>query len=139
MTATAEKKFMSAAEYEERGPAILDRLGRLKFCAEAIIPDYPIGRRERGQCKLGAEFVKGKGFRTLRQTTDRHGHWCAPKKSTYSPWPIIVVFDEGADREVQYRGRSPRALRRLGRLVQAERRGCRLGAKQAERDPQGGR
>lgn len=43
------------------------------LCPEATIEDYPIGRRERGKCRLQVERARGKGYRTVRTTTDRLG------------------------------------------------------------------
>ena len=69
----------------------LGKIGTMTFLAEGIIEDYPIGRKLRGNCKLSAEYKKGKGFRTVRQTTDKNGRWCKPKTSTYCNHPISVV------------------------------------------------
>jgi hypothetical protein len=62
---------------------------------DATIDDYPIGRRERGKCRLQVERAAGKGYRTVRTTTNKHGRWCAPKKSTYGNAVIVVVRGYG--------------------------------------------
>ena len=54
---------------------------------------YPIGRRERGKCRLHVERAKNKGYRTVRTTTNKFGRWCAPKKSTYRNGIYVVVRD----------------------------------------------
>jgi hypothetical protein len=62
-----------------------------ELCLDATIDDYPIGRRERGRCRLQVERAAGKGYRTVRTTNNKHGRWCAPKKSTYTSNVIVVV------------------------------------------------
>jgi hypothetical protein len=57
---------------------------------EHTIEDYPIGRRDRGKCKLGFECKRGE-WRTVKTTTDKNGRWCNPKRSTYSDDVICVV------------------------------------------------
>ncbi len=64
---------------------------------EAIIEEYPIGRGDRGKCKLSFDYAAGKGWRSVRTTTNRNGHWCNPKRSVYSNLgmgggPIAVVI-----------------------------------------------
>jgi hypothetical protein len=68
----------------------------MDLCLDATIDDYPIGRRERGKCRLQVERAEGKGYRTVRTTTNKHGHWCAPKKSTYrnSVYVVIREYDD---------------------------------------------
>jgi hypothetical protein len=65
---------------------------------DATIADYPIGRRERGQCRLQVERAKGKGYRTVRTTTDKLGRWCQPHKSTFRPAITVVVDDLEGER-----------------------------------------
>ena len=67
---------------------------------EYVIDDYPIGRRDRGKCRLGVEHSKGRGWRTVRTTTDKHGRWCSPKKSVYHEG-IIVVYTRPGDQHVE--------------------------------------
>ena len=66
------------------------------ICLDATIDDYPIGRRERGKSRLQVERVEGKGYRTVRTTTNKFGRWCAPKKSTYrnSVYVVIRNYDD---------------------------------------------
>ena len=54
------------------------------LCLDATIEDYPIGRRERGKCRLQVERASGKGYRTVRTTTDRSGRWCKPHRGWVS-------------------------------------------------------
>jgi hypothetical protein len=60
-------------------------------CLDASIDDYPIGRWERGKCRLQVERAAGKGYRTVRTTSNRFGRWCKPKKSTYTNNVTVVV------------------------------------------------
>jgi hypothetical protein len=69
----------------------LAKIGSMTFLTEGVIDDYPIGRKLRGKCKLSAEYKKGKGFRTVRQTTDKNDKWYKPKTSRYCDHPISVV------------------------------------------------
>ncbi len=68
------------------------------LCLEATIDDYPIGRRERGKCRLQVERAKGKGYRTVRTTTDKLGRWCKPHKSTFRNDITVVVDDLEGER-----------------------------------------
>src|SRR5262249_38994885 len=58
----------------------------------------PIGRRERGQCRLQVERASGKGYRTVRTTTDRSGRWCKPHRSTFRNVVTVVVDDFEGER-----------------------------------------
>jgi hypothetical protein len=80
-------------EIRETFTEVRDRLARSNLCPDATIDDYPIGRRERGKCRLQVERAQNKGYRTVRNTTSKYGRWCAPKKSTYSNSLIVVVRD----------------------------------------------
>jgi hypothetical protein len=73
----------------------LAKVGSMTFLAEGIIDDYPIGRKTRGKCKLSVEYKKGKGFRTVRQTTDKDDNWCKPHTSRYYDAPTSVVRHQG--------------------------------------------
>jgi hypothetical protein len=70
-----------------------EQLESSQLCLDATINDYPIGRRERGKCRLQVERAQNKGYRTVRTTTNKHGRWCKPHKSTYSNSLIVVVRD----------------------------------------------
>jgi hypothetical protein len=70
-----------------------ERIGRAIVSTSATIADYPIGARNRGQCRIEVERVKGKGYRSIKTTTNRDGLWCAPKKSTYRPYPMAVMAE----------------------------------------------
>jgi hypothetical protein len=64
---------------------------------DTTIEDYPIGRCERGKCRLQVERDKKKGFRTVKTTTNKFGRWCTPKKSTFTDTAICVI--DLADRQ----------------------------------------
>jgi hypothetical protein len=95
---------------------VRDKISKMYLRLDAVIDDYPIGRRERGKCRLQVERAKGKGYRTVRTTTNKHGNWCAPKKSTYrnAVWVVATHVDGEHDTawlsvgfpELQYGGTS---------------------------------
>jgi hypothetical protein len=64
---------------------------------DTTIEDYPIGRRERGKCRLQVERDKKRGYRTVKTTTNQFGRWCAPKRSTFTDTAICVI--DLADRQ----------------------------------------
>ena len=70
------------------------------LCLDATIDDYPIGRRERGECRLQVERVAGKDYRTIRTTTNKIGRWCKPKKSTYRNCVYVVISEYDAEHRV---------------------------------------
>lgn len=96
---TATKEIPSVAEVCEAATKAFDKLRALTFHKQYIIQDYPIGRRDRGMCKLEVEFHKSKGYRTVRTTSRPSGRWCKPKKSIYSDSPHVVVSGDGVDKE----------------------------------------
>ena len=71
--------------------AVRHKLACMNLCLDATIDDYPIGRRERGKCRLQVERAADKGYRTVRTTTNKFGRWCKPKKSTYTNNVTVVV------------------------------------------------
>jgi hypothetical protein len=91
------KEILAHDEIQATFAEVRDQIERSHLCLDATIDDYPIGRRERGKCRLQVERAAGKGYRTVRTTTNKHGRWCAPKKSTYSNNVIVVV--NGVDEE----------------------------------------
>ena len=78
-----ETKIPTHDEIRATFASVRDLVQRNHLCLDATIDDYPIGRRERGKCRLQVERAAGKGYRTVRTTTNKFGRWCAPKKSTY--------------------------------------------------------
>ncbi len=56
--------------------------------------DWPIGGKNRGQCKFEVE-VNARGERVLKSTTNKHGSWCKPKATTYAKKCAIVDGDDG--------------------------------------------
>jgi hypothetical protein len=86
-----ETKIPTHDEIRATFAQVRDQIERSHLCLDATIDDYPIGRRDRGKCRLQVERAKNKGYRTVRTTTNRAGRWCAPKKSTYSNSLIVVV------------------------------------------------
>ena len=85
--------FQTAGEIRATFAACASRSPAAISASTPTIDDYPIGRRERGKCRLQVERAQGKGYRTVRTTTNKSGRWCAPKKSTYSNSLIVVVRD----------------------------------------------
>jgi hypothetical protein len=61
---------------------------------EASFDDWPSGRA-RVACKFWIESDPKKGERVCRQTEDKHGRPCKPKKTTYSLRCAIVDGDDG--------------------------------------------
>ena len=76
------------------------QIAAMDLCLDATIDDYPIGRRDRGKCRLQVERAAGKGYRTVRTTTNKHGRWCAPKKSTYGNAVTVVVSNYDDEHQV---------------------------------------
>jgi hypothetical protein len=72
------------------------------MCLDATIDDYPIGGSNRGKCRLQVERAAGKGYRTVKTTTDKHGRWCKPHKGIYRPDVTVVVTGPGGDRDAQW-------------------------------------
>lgn len=60
----------------------------------AEFSDWPIGGKNRGQCKFAIEDVNGK-YRVIKQTTNKAGAWCKPKKTTFGGKAVIVDGDDG--------------------------------------------
>lgn len=85
---------MSLATHDEIRAALSAaalRLGQLQFLDTMVIEDYPIGIGGRGKCRLAVQYKDRKGWRTVRETTDKHGRWRKPKYSIYDAFPIAVV------------------------------------------------
>ncbi len=61
---------------------------------EASFDDWPSGRA-RVRCRFWIESDPKKGERVCRQTEDKHGRPCKPKKTTYAPRFAIVDGDDG--------------------------------------------
>ena len=76
------------------------KIASMNLCLGATIDDYPIGRRERGKCRLHVERAAGKGYRAVRTTTNKFGRWCAPKKSTYRNSVYVVIRDYDDEHQV---------------------------------------
>ena len=91
-----EKVMPTLDEIRATFESVRHKIGSMNLCLDATIDDYPIGRRERGKCRLQVERAKGKGYRTVRTTTNKFGRWCAPKKSTYrnSVYAVIRHYDD---------------------------------------------
>ena len=69
------------------------------LCLDATIDDYPIGRRDRGRCRLQVERAPGKGYRTVRTSKNNRGIWCKPHKSTYGGHVLVVIKDWDVDHQ----------------------------------------
>jgi hypothetical protein len=91
-----ETKIPTPDEIRATFEAVRHKIGCMDLCLDATIDDYPIGRRERGKWRLQVERAVGKGYRTVRTTTNKFGRWCAPKKSTYrnSVYVVIRNYDD---------------------------------------------
>ena len=86
-------KIPTVKEIRAKFAEVRGVIAKSDLCLDATIDDYPIGRRERGKCRLQVERAAGKGYRTVRTTTNKFGRWCAPKKSTYRNSVYVVVRD----------------------------------------------
>ena len=95
-----EKVIPTHDEIRATFEAVRHKIASMSLCLDATIDDYPIGRRERGKCRLQVERAKGKGYRTVHTTTNKHGCWCAPKKSTYGNAVTAVVRNYDDDHQV---------------------------------------
>ncbi len=99
---TAEKTVPTPAEVHETGLKVRQIVTSYTKCLDATIEDYPIGRSDRGLCRLQVERAAGKGYRTVRTTTDKYARWCKPKKSTYGNGVKVVVTGLGGDRDIRW-------------------------------------
>ena len=95
-----ETKIPMPGEIRATFEAVRDKIACMDLCLDATIDDYPIGRRERGKCRLQVERAAGKGYRTVRTTTNKHGRWCKPKKSTYRNSVYVVIRDYDDEHQV---------------------------------------
>jgi hypothetical protein len=68
-------------------------IARHHLCLNATIDDYPIGRQDRGKCRLQVDRRSCHGYRLVRTTTDKLGRWCKPHRSQYSDACIVVIDD----------------------------------------------
>src|SRR5262249_18039059 len=83
-------------------------IARNHLCLDATIDDYPIGRQDRGKCRLQVERKKGHGYRLVRTTTNNPGRWCKPHKSQYSDACIVVIDDNDQERKAVWLKVDPR-------------------------------
>ena len=95
-----EKVIPTHDEIRATFESVRQKIGCMDLCLDATIDDYPIGRRDRGKCRLQVERAKGKGYRTVRTTTNKFGRWCAPKKSTYRNSDYVVIRDYDDEHQV---------------------------------------
>ncbi len=95
-----EKVIPTPDEIRATFARLRERIAGMNLCFDARIDDYPIGRSERGKCRLQVERTAGKGYRTVRTTTNKFGRWCAPKKSTYRNSVYVVVRDYDDEHQV---------------------------------------
>jgi hypothetical protein len=86
-----EKVIPTPDEIRATFSGVRHKIGCMDLCLDATIDDYPIGRHERGKCRLQVERAAGTGYRSIRTTTNKFGRWCAPKKSTYTNNVTVVV------------------------------------------------
>ncbi len=107
---TAEKTVPTPAEVHETGLMVRQIVTSYTKCLDATIEDYPIGRSDRGLCRLQVERAAGKGYRTVRTTTDKYARWCKPKKSTFTNDVTVVITGLGGDRDIRWLGVGTRAV-----------------------------
>ena len=99
MTTTTKK---TADEIHAMFAEEIPKLDAIEVHIQGVIEDYPIGGSNRGKCRLYVESNK-RGWRTLKQTTDKRGRWCNPKASTYSETGgCYVVSGDVVDRDFQW-------------------------------------
>jgi hypothetical protein len=89
-----ERKIPIPAELRQSFVELRANLARHQIVPVHTIESYPIGRRDRGQCRLEVEYKPGKGFRRIKTTTDKQGQWCNPKKSIWDGYPNYVITGE---------------------------------------------
>ena len=95
-----ETKIPSHDQIRETFASVRQLVQRSHLCFDATIDDYPIGRRERGKCRLQVERAAGIGYRTVHTTTNKFGRWCALKKSTYRNSSYVGVRDYDDEHQV---------------------------------------
>ena len=89
----------TADEIQTACAAAREFIARHHLCLDATIDDYPIGRQDRGKCRLQVERKQGHGYRLVRTTTNKFGVWCKPHKSQYGDACIVVIDDYDQDRK----------------------------------------
>jgi hypothetical protein len=80
------------------------------------------GDRQRGKCRLQVERARGKGYRTVRTTTDKPGRWCKPHSSTFRNDITVVVDHLEVERTIGWLAineREPSEARSVGRSTSA--------------------
>ncbi len=61
-----------------------------------LIEDYPWGFKLRTQVKTWIEHKPNFGFRKSTRTLNpKTNKWCKPKHSTYAPFMVLVIEEEG--------------------------------------------
>jgi hypothetical protein len=98
----------TADEIRAACAAAREFIARHQLRVDATIDDYPIGRQDRGKCRLQAERRKGHGYRLVRTTTDKFGRWCKPHKSQYSDACTVVIDDFDDERKAVWLKVDPR-------------------------------
>jgi len=81
-------------EVRQSFAALRSNLARHRIVPVHVIESYPIGRRDRGLCRLEVEYKPGKGYRRIKTTTDKQGRWCAPKRSVWDGFPNYVIVGD---------------------------------------------
>ena len=62
-----ETKIPTHDEIRATFASVRDLIERNHLCLDATIDDYPIGRRERGKCRLQVERAAGRGAHDNQQ------------------------------------------------------------------------
>jgi hypothetical protein len=84
-------KYPTPDEVRESFVDLRSNLARYRIVAVHVIEGYPIGRRDRGLCRLEVDYKPSKGYRRIKTTTDKNGGWCAPKRSVWDGFPNYVI------------------------------------------------
>lgn len=87
-------RYPTPEEVRQSFADLRSNLARHRVVPVHIIDSYPIGRRDRGQCRLEVEHKPGRGYRRIKTTTDKHGNWCAPKRSVWDGFPNFVIVGD---------------------------------------------
>lgn len=66
--------------------------------------DWPIGGNRRGMCVFKVEDGGKRGWRVLRQTTNKDGRWNKPKYNVFGDRAAIVDGDDGKTYILQFAG-----------------------------------
>jgi hypothetical protein len=89
------------AEIDAQWQECMRRVGDMGLHASFVIDDYP-GGTIRVKCRMSIEYRPNMGFRTVKETTNKFGNWCKPKRGVYQDHPIVVVTGDFGKRSVAW-------------------------------------